>query len=267
LALSDPERSGATAVDEPAGLAVRSVSVSFGGVTALDGVDIDVRHGEIVGLIGPNGAGKSTLVNCVGGQLAPQKGSVVLGGRRLDGLAPFRRARLGIGRTFQRVAVFPELTVRDHLFVAVRAHHDGRARASRLLDRARPTEEESNEIEQALALTGLSAFADTVVGTLPLGVCRLVEVGRALVGHPTVLLADEPSSGLDGLEASALAELLRTLPESGMGVLLVEHDLALVASVCDRVIVLHLGAVIASGSYDEVMADPAVRTAYLGAVA
>jgi len=256
-----------TPVGEPAGLAVRSVSVNFGGVTALDGVDLDVAHGEIVGLIGPNGAGKSTLVNCVGGQLVPQKGSVALDGRTLDGLAPFRRARRGVGLTFQRVAVFPEMTVREHFFVAARAHHDGRARVTRLLDRAQPTEEERHEIDEALALTGLRSFADRVVGTLPLGVCRLVEVGRALVGHPTVLLADEPSSGLDGMEAATLAELLHTLAKRGIGVLLVEHDLAMVSSVCDRVVVLHLGVVIASGPFDEVIADPVVRTAYLGAVA
>jgi branched-chain amino acid transport system ATP-binding protein len=249
------------------GLAVRSLSVRFDGITALDEVDLDVQPGEVVGLLGPNGAGKTTLVNCVGGQLAPSTGSVFLGLRDLDGMAPFRRARLGVGRTFQRIAVFPELTVRDHLFVAVRARRRGGARVAELVDRARPNADERREIDETLELVGLTDRADAAVATLPLGACRLVEIGRALIGRPTVVLADEPSSGLDARESATLASVLRSLPDRGIGVLLVEHDLAMVSKVCDRVVVLHLGRVIAHGTFTAVMADPAVRRAYLGQVA
>ena len=249
------------------GLAVRALSVRFGGITALDGVDLDVADGEIVGLVGPNGSGKTTLINCVGGQLAQSAGTVRLRGETLDGLAPFRRARRGVGRTFQRIAVFPELTVREHLFVAARARRREGARWSELVDRARPNDEESAEIQATLELVGLTGRADATVGTLPLGACRLVEIARALIGRPSVMLADEPSSGLDARESATLAEVLGSLPGRGMGVLLVEHDLAMVAQVCDRVVVLHLGRVIAEGSFRAVMADPAVRRAYLGRVA
>jgi branched-chain amino acid transport system ATP-binding protein len=252
---------------EQSALSVGALSVRFGGITALDNVDLDVAPGEIVGLVGPNGAGKSTLVNCVGGQLTPDSGSVVLDGEVLDGLAPFRRARRGVGRTFQRIAVFPELSVRDHLFIAVRARRRQGARLSELVDRARPNSAESAEVDFTLELVGLSDRADAEVATLPLGACRLLEIARALIGRPKVVLADEPSSGLDALEATRLAAVLRSLPGQGVGVLLVEHDLALVSDVCARVVVLHLGRVIAQGSFEAVMAEPAVQRAYLGQVA
>ncbi|MGH9006116.1 MAG: ABC transporter ATP-binding protein [Acidimicrobiales bacterium] len=242
------------------------MTVRFGGVTALDGIDLDVAAGEIVGLIGPNGAGKSTLVNCVGGQLDPASGTVSLDGGTIDGLAPFRRARLGIGRTFQRIAVFPELTAREHLFVALRARSGGTT-WSRLVDRARPNRDEAARIDATLELVGLRDRAGAPVSTLPLGACRLVEIARALVGDPRVLLADEPSSGLDPRESATLASVLRSLPDRGVGVLLVEHDLSMVQAVCDRVVVLDVGRVIARGRFDEVMADPEVRRAYLGEVA
>jgi branched-chain amino acid transport system ATP-binding protein len=249
------------------GLSVVSVSVRFGGIAALEGVDLVVDPGEIVGLVGPNGAGKTTLINCVGGQLVQSSGSVWLGGECLDGLPPFRRARRGVARTFQRIAVFPELTIREHLFIAVRARRRGGARWSELVDRGRPDPDESAEIATTLELVGLADRADAAVSTLPLGACRLVELGRALIGRPTVVLADEPSSGLDARERATLATVLRTLPEQGIGVLLVEHDLPMVSLVCDRVVVLHVGRVIAQGPFQAVMADPAVRRAYLGQVA
>jgi len=257
----------ATAADMDGALSIRSMSVAFGGVTALDCVDLDVGEREIVGLVGPNGAGKSTLVNGVGGQLEPSSGSVRLGGVRLDGLRPFQRARLGIGRTFQRVAVFPELTVREHLLVALRALDGDRTPWLRLLERSRPEPAESRRIDEVLSLVGLADRADALVSTLPLGACRLVEIGRALVGGPSVLLADEPSSGLDGRESATLTTVLHSLRERGTAVLLVEHDLALVAEVSHRVVVLDTGRVIAEGPFAAVMADPEVRRAYLGQVA
>lgn len=249
------------------GLAIRGISVHFGGVSALERVDLDVAPGEIVGLIGPNGAGKSTLVNSVGGQLEPTSGSISLDGVSLDGMPPYRRARGGVGRTFQRIAVFPELTVREHLFVAARARRRRGTRLSELVDRGQPNESEAADVDATLALVGLSERADAAVGTLPLGACRLVEIGRALIGGPRVVLADEPSSGLDRREAETLAAVLRAITDRGTGVLLVEHDLAMVSLVCDRVVVLHVGRVIAEGRFADVMAQTEVQRAYLGHVA
>ncbi|MGH9044127.1 MAG: ABC transporter ATP-binding protein [Acidimicrobiales bacterium] len=246
------------------GLSVRSLSVAFGGIVALDRVNLDVAPGEAVGLVGPNGAGKSTIVNCVGGQLEPRSGSISLDGVLIDHLAPYRRARLGVGRTFQRVALFPQMSVEDHLLVSLRAT---KPRLTMVADRGRPRDDERQVLESVLAELHLSDHRDALVATLPLALCRLVEVGRALVGRPKVLLADEPSSGLDPQEAAMLGHVLRSLAGQGIGLLLVEHDLSMVSSVCDRVIVLHLGRIIAQGPYGSVMSEPEVRRAYLGEVA
>lgn len=251
----------------PGILEVRGLSKSFGGRVAVENVDLTVGHGESVGLVGPNGAGKTTLFNCICGQLRPDEGSVVFFGRDLSGLAPWRRARLGIGRTFQRIEVFPELTVRDHLVVADRVHHrSGRANLWRdLSNRAAPTPEELGRVDAVLAMVGLGELADVPVAALDLGTCRLVELARALVGEPALLLADEPSSGLDEGETREVARVLRTLQSTrGMAVLLVEHDLVMVEAVVDRVVVMDLGQVVASGTFAEVMAASAVRRAYLG---
>jgi branched-chain amino acid transport system ATP-binding protein len=251
---------------EPATLlSVRGVCKSFGGVQAVRDVTFDVAVGESVGLVGPNGAGKTTLFNCVGGQHRPQAGEMTFDGKDLAGLPTFRRARLGIGRTYQRVEVFPDMTVRDHLMVAERARRrDGRLWKD-LLSMSRPTETEQAKVHDVLELVGLTEKADTPVSALGLGLCRLVELARALVGEPKLLMADEPSSGLDVHETRELAGVLRALQrERGMAVLLVEHDLGMVADVVDRTVVMDLGAVIAVGTFDEVMADPQVRRAYLG---
>lgn len=253
--------------DASPALTVRSLGLRFGGVVALDEVDLQVGHNEIVGLVGPNGAGKSTLVNCVGGQLEQISGSVTLQGVALDGKRPYRRARLGVGRTFQRVALFPELTVGTHLLLSLRAGRSRRPRWSVLVEGGRPTRAESTRIREVLELVGLDDRVDTTVATLPLGACRLLEIGRALIGDPIVLLADEPSSGLDPREVETLAGVLAELPGRGIGVLLVEHDLRLVERLCRRVVVLDLGRVIAEGTFASVMASPVVRRAYLGEVA
>ena len=248
-------------------LEVRGVSKSFGGRVAVDGVDLSVGGGESVGLVGPNGAGKTTLFNCICGQLRPDKGSIVFCGRELSRLSPWRRARLGIGRTFQRIEVFPELTVRDHLVVADRVRHrSGRANLWRdLSNRAAPSAEELGRVEGVLSMVGLVELADVPVAALDLGTCRLVELARALVGEPSLLLADEPSSGLDERETREVARVLRALQLTrGMAVLLVEHDLAMVEAVVDRVVVMDLGCVVASGAFADVMAEHAVRRAYLG---
>lgn len=246
-------------------LSVKGVSKIFGGITAVDNVTFTVERGESVGLVGPNGAGKTTLFNCVCGQLRAEEGRVEFDGHELIGLPTHLRARLGIGRTFQRIEVFPEMTVRDHLLVAERAHRrDGRLWKD-LLNLSKPTAEELARTDEVMELVGIAAMADTMVAALGLGSCRLVELARALVGEPKLLMADEPSSGLDVHETHELATVLRTLQaERGMAVLLVEHDLGMVGEVVDRVVVMDLGQVIARGTFDEVMADPDVRHAYLG---
>ena len=246
-------------------LAVENLTKSFGGVAAVSQVDLRVDAGETVALIGPNGAGKTTLFNCVCGQLTPDEGAVVFNGETIHDLPTFRRARLGIGRTYQRIEVFPELSVRDHLLVAERAR-GGQGRLWKdLLNRSRPDRDEMSRVYSVLDLVGLADLADTLVAALGLGLCRVVELARALVMEPELLLADEPSSGLDIHETRQLAEVLRAIQgQRGMAVLLVEHNLALVDQVADRVVVMDLGRVVAEGTFGEVMEDPAVRSAYLG---
>jgi branched-chain amino acid transport system ATP-binding protein len=183
----------------------------------------------------------------------------------LLGIPTYKRARLGIGRTYQRVEVFPDMTVRDHLLVAERARQRQGRLWKDLCNRSAPTAEENRRVDAVLELVGIGDRADAPVSSLGLGSCRLVELARALVSDPVLLLADEPSSGLDVHETHELSQVLRMLQrERGMAVLLVEHDLSMVGSVVDRTIVMNLGTVIAEGSFDEVMADPAVRQAYLG---
>jgi branched-chain amino acid transport system ATP-binding protein len=249
-------------------LSVRELRVSFGAIAAVDGVSLTVAAGEIVGLVGPNGAGKTTLFNAISGQIRPDSGTVEFDGVRIDGLAPFRRARLGIGRTFQLLEVFGELSVRDNLLVAARARRHQASLWRDLVDAGAASAEEWAEVEHALVRVGLADRADAPVSTLSLGACRLVELGRALVAGPTLLLADEPTSGLDPGESARMADTLRSAQrDSGLAVLVVEHNLATVRAVADRVVVLHLGRVIADGDFATVMADPTVRQAYLGRVA
>jgi len=246
-------------------LSVEDVRKSFGGVAAVSAVTLEVRSGETVALVGPNGAGKTTLFNCICGQIAPDDGSIRLAGVPLGRMPTYRRARLGIGRTYQRVEVFPELTVREHLLVAERARGNTGRLWRDLLNLSSPHRDEMARVEEVLELVGLAERADTPVAALGLGSCRVVELARALVGEPRILMADEPSSGLDVHETRQLAEILRSVQrQRGMAILLVEHDLTMVASVADRVVVMDLGVVIAEGRFEQVMEDERVRLAYLG---
>ena len=247
-------------------LVVSSLTKRFGGLLAFDDVSLELAHGECLGLIGPNGAGKTTVFTLVAGETAPDAGSVELAGRSLDGLAPHQRARRGIARTYQRLEVFPQMTVLEHLLVAQEAHRGTTGVFRDLMGRGAPRPEEVGRAMRVLERVGLVDKAQDIVGTLSLGTCRLVELARALVTSPLVLLADEPSSGLDSNETAVVGALLSSLRDEGLSLILVEHNLSLVASVTDRVMVLNLGRTIARGTYDEVMADPSVRTAYLGAV-
>ena len=250
--------------DDPL-LTLRGVCKSFGGIQAVHSISFDVRAGESIGLVGPNGAGKTTLFNCVCGQLRPEQGDIIFDGMALSGLPTYKRARLGIGRTYQRIEVFTDMSVRDHLMVAERARR-GEGRLWRdLLNMSKPTPDEAERVQATLELVGIAHLADLSVNSLGLGNCRLVELARALAGEPKILLADEPSSGLDLHETAEVAMVLRTVQrERGTAVLLVEHDLAMVADVVDRTVVMDLGSMLAEGTFDEVMADPGVRNAYLG---
>jgi branched-chain amino acid transport system ATP-binding protein len=244
-----------------------AVTMRFAGITALDRVSLQVGERELVGLIGPNGAGKTTFFNCLLGILRPDRGTVTFDGHDLTRVPTHRRARLGIGRTFQRIELFSGMSPREHLLVAARARN---GRGGFLMDAVRrgaPTKTEQQHASELLDLLGLGAVADRKVESLSLGVGRLVEVGRALITEPRLLLLDEPSSGLDRGETETLARtLLDVHRERGIAILLVEHDVDLVRSFVERVYVLDFGTVIASGRTDEVFADAAVRRAYLGDV-
>lgn len=249
-------------------LAVTEVSKTFGGIAAVSGVSLTVHPGESIGLVGPNGAGKTTLFNCICGQLQPERGNVVLEGKDLLGMPTYKRARMGISRTYQRIEVFPDMTVWDHLMVAVRARFCTGRLWKDLCNRSTPTDEERERVNAVLELVGIEDRAQSPVSALGLGLCRLVELARALVSEPVLLMADEPSSGLDVRETRELAQVLRKLQrERGMAMLLVEHDLGMVGEVVDRTVVMNLGVVIADGTFDEVMADANVRLAYLGVTA
>jgi branched-chain amino acid transport system ATP-binding protein len=243
-------------------LDVEELSVRFGGVAALDLVDLDVAAGGATGLIGPNGAGKTTLFNAVCGLQAIEHGRVRLDGEDITGVKASRRARMGIARTFQRLELFGSMSARDNIRVAAEVHRSYSRRLGRGHDT--PPDERAEEL---LDRVGLRAVADERVDVLPTGLARLVEVARALAGCPKLLLLDEPSSGLSEDETLEFARLLESLAAEGLGILLVEHDVDLVMRVCDRIHVLDFGQVIASGTPAQVRADERVQAAYLGTVA
>jgi branched-chain amino acid transport system ATP-binding protein len=246
-------------------LEARGIAKRFGGVVALRGVDLDAEEGTTVGLVGPNGAGKTTLFDCVSGVTHPDAGRISFAGRRVDRMAVHRRARLGIGRTFQRLELFSGMTPREHLLVAERARAGGGALWRDLLNKGQPTAAELDRADDLLEELGLWDVADAPIESLSLGQGRLVELGRALVGNPRLLLLDEPSSGLDSRETAALGAMLSRVRDArSVAILLVEHDLELVGALAQQVVVLDFGSVIARGSMGEVMGDAAVRAAYLG---
>ena len=240
--------------DERSLLEVEDVVVQFGGVTAVDHASFVAEAGRITGLIGPNGAGKTTCFNVISGLQKPNQGSVRFDGRSITRLPVHRRSRRGMGRTFQRLEAFGSLTVRDNVRVA-RDIHRG------ITGLVRPA---SADVDALLERVGIAAYAAERADSIPTGVARLLELARCLAAAPKLLLLDEPSSGLDESETDAFGELLAALADEGCGVLMVEHDMDLVMSVCDDIHVLDFGRVIASGPPAEVRADPAVQKAYLG---
>ena len=236
-------------------LEVNEVSVQFGGLMAVDSATLEVEAGKISGLIGPNGAGKTTLFNVITGLQAPNRGEIILDGKDITRRRPYKRARLGVARTFQRLEAFGSLTARENVLVALEMR---RRWATTKYDLA-------STADELLERVGITAVAGRRVESLPTGTARLVEVARALATDPKVLLLDEPSSGLDESETDALGLLLHQLAAGGLAVLLVEHDMPLVMDTCAEIQVLDFGRIIAHGSPTEIQADPAVQRAYLGA--
>jgi ABC-type branched-subunit amino acid transport system ATPase component len=249
-------------------LVVDSISVTFGGLRALDTVSLRVPEQKVVGLIGPNGAGKTTLFNSVSGLVRPVSGRVLLFGEDVTSWPAHRRARAGMGRTFQRLELFGSLSVLENLVVAYEAHRQRGGLLSDLLALPATVDTRAEAEDRAravLATLGIAEYADARAGDLPVGLARLVELGRALCTDPKLLILDEPSSGLREAESERLSELLRhTCDEEGTSVLVVEHNMRFVLGLCDYVYVLDFGRTLAEGTPSKIRSDPHVRAAYLG---
>lgn len=230
-------------------LEVRDVTVRFGGHLALRNVSLDAEPGRITGVIGPNGAGKTTLFDVISGLVKPQRGGVYIGGRPVGGLASYRRARLGLARTFQRLEIFSLLTARENVELAATGWRSRRPGV---------------DAEEMLSLVGLDDVAELRADELSTGQARLLELARAMATDPRLLLLDEPASGQEHGETERFRQVVTEIAERGVGVVLVEHDVRLVMRTCHRVYVLDFGSVLAAGTPVEIQANRAVRDAYLG---
>jgi len=251
-------------VSSVGGLEIRGLRRQFGGVTAVDDVDLDVPAGLVTALIGPNGAGKTTLFHCVTGLDAADAGTVTLAGAKVSGLPPHARARAGLAWTFQRIELFAGLTVAENVCVGAE-NRRGRPLLRGLLglpDPRRAAVRATTDV--VLDRLGLTALADVPAGSLPTGTMRLVELGRALAAEPAVLLLDEPASGLDDRQIARLGAVLRALAADGLAILLVEHDMRFISAVADRACLMVTGRILVSGRPDEVLASPVAREIYVG---
>ncbi|CAB4613447.1 unannotated protein [freshwater metagenome] len=235
-------------------LSTQDIVVRFGVLQAVSHASIDVVEGRVTGLIGPNGAGKTTCFNVITGLQEPTSGKVFFNGKDITNKNPYKRARMGIARTFQKLEVFGSLSARENILVA--------AEQRKTWDRS--GFDPNAVCNEMLEKVGLSDVSEFMVGTLPTGTARLVELARALALNPRVLLLDEPSSGLNEDETEEMASLLRKFVDEGLAVLLVEHDMSFVMGTCEYIHVLDFGTIIATGTPAEIQANPVVQSAYLG---
>ena len=249
-------------------LSLSDITVRFGGITALGGVSFDAKKGEVLGIIGPNGAGKTTLFDVVSGIRAPNEGKVVLDGKDITSGSSTGRARAGLRRTFQRVQAFGWLSVEDNVLAAIEWRGGGGGFLADLVyspTRRHREKARRARVEQILDRCGLLPVRKELAGSLPIGVARMVELARAIVDEPKLLLLDEPASGLDETETARLGEQIQAARNDfGCAVLLVEHNAGFVMEQSDRVVVLNLGTKLAEGLPEEIQKNQAVRDAYLG---
>uniref|UniRef100_A0A832EHX7 ABC transporter ATP-binding protein n=1 Tax=Desulfacinum infernum TaxID=35837 RepID=A0A832EHX7_9BACT len=247
-------------------LELHDVRMHFGGLVALKGISASIPRGVIQSVIGPNGAGKTTLLNCISGLLRPTSGRVLFQGEAVQGKPPHAIARRGLSRTFQHVALFPRMSVRENVMVGrhARTHAGFWASGFRLPFMRTEETQIRTDAEAWLDFVGLGAERDLPAGALPLGKQKILEIARALATDPVLILLDEPAGGLNTRETEELGELLKRIQEKGVTIVLVEHDMNLVMDISDRVLVLHFGQVLACGSPAEIKDNPDVIQAYLG---
>ncbi|MBX9908965.1 MAG: ABC transporter ATP-binding protein [Beijerinckiaceae bacterium] len=250
-------------------LRVDALSKNFGGVRAIRDLSFDVAAGEILGLIGPNGSGKSTTVNVLAGLLPPTSGSIVLGGQSIERMPEPQRVAKGLARTFQTARVFPEFTVRQHVTIGCHPIRTVNPFASILpLGAASVDDDETAaHVDDLLRLCSLASIADRPVGGISSAQQRFLMIATALAARPRILLVDEPAAGLVEHERQELAELVRGIRKRGLAVVIIEHHMALIMALCDRIVVLNFGSKIAQGTPAEIRANPAVIDAYLGEAA
>lgn len=248
-------------------LELENITRLFGGLRAVHNVRFDVARGQIFGLIGPNGAGKTTLLNLISGLDQPTQGMIRFDGKKIDHLPPHQVNQLGIARTYQNIRLFTGMSVLDNIIVGM--HTQGKASllaATLMLPSYRAEEKRLREEAHALLQRlNMDSFASVAADTLSYGDQRRVEIARALATHPQLLLLDEPAAGMNHAERAHLGELILALRAEGLTVLVIEHDMAFINQVCDEVVVLNFGEVIARGPLDELKANPLVVQAYLGA--